>query len=67
MIKVSQDYSLYVNITPVKPDSMHLKIESTRLGAKRPDEKHVLYSVTLPRQQMTDLGLAILEPCYDLR
>lgn len=67
MIKVSQDYSLYVNVTPVKPDSMHLKIESTRLGAKRPDEKHVLYSVTLPKQQMTQLGLSILEPCYDFR
>jgi len=27
MIKVSQDYSLYVNVTPVKPDNLHLKIE----------------------------------------
>lgn len=63
MIKVSQDYSLYVNVTPVKPDSMHLKIESTRLGAKRPDEKHVLYSVTLPRQQMAQLGGIIQKGC----
>ena len=63
MIKVSQDYSLYVNITPVKPDSVHLKIESTRLGAKRPDEKQVLYSVTLPRQQMTQLGSIIQAGC----
>lgn len=63
MIKVSQDYSLHVNVTPVKPDNMHLKIESTRLGAKNPDEKHVLYSVTLPRQQMARLGGIIQEGC----
>lgn len=63
MIKVSQDYSLYVNVTPVKPDNMHLKIESTRLGAKNPDEKHVLYSVTLPRQQMAQLGGIIQKGC----
>lgn len=63
MIKVSQDYSLYVNVTPIKPDNMHLKIESTRLGAKNPNEKHVLYSVTLPRQQMAQLGGIIQEGC----
>jgi hypothetical protein len=63
MIKVSQDYSLYVNVTPLKPDNMHLKIESTRLGAKNPDEKQVLYSVTLPRQQMAQLGGIIQEGC----
>lgn len=63
MIKVSQDYSLYVNVTPIKPDNMHLKIESTRLGAKNPDEKQVLYSVTLPRQQMAQLGGIIQEGC----
>lgn len=60
-IKLSEDYTLHVDVQPVRGRQFHLSVKSQWSNARDPEALENRFSVTLPRNQMLALASAILE------